>query len=315
VCALPALASRSASSPRAPPHAKIRPRGHAYTARGPHAHPSSSATLLGRWTHFAAASADEGHPAAQDPAEGWSAGTMGEDLFAPPFAAQSEIDPACFELRRADSPSGADVAAGGLGLLPQSRRSDRHSSRSSALPGNMHEPTARELVDSDHEDAALGPHGRHSESGSGSANGAEFASRAAPSVVRTCSHTSRLEDGALSVGGADPERVLVVMEVVEAAEGGAQVAVRLYVGELPDPNSSGPSTPPLASSAVSLEAVFEMMQEQVHNAGNGWGVLMSDVRAVLTPAKFQENAGTRHIPAGFVTWPVFVRTVLHLLHR
>lgn len=122
----------------------------------------------------------------------------------------------------------------------------------------------------------------------------------------------------------DQNRVLVVFNVQEAEQQDTNtedpsavpyVCTNLYVGRLPDPRAGDPTTPPLAQNAVRIEQVFEIMQAQVQDPARGWGVLMSDVRKVLTTERFAENAGSRVIPKGYVTWPVFVRTVLHTLHR
>lgn len=107
------------------------------------------------------------------------------------------------------------------------------------------------------------------------------------------------------------ERVFVALEICETGN----VRTLLHVGGLPDPHASDPSTPPMALMAIKLDAMYELLAEQVSDPAKGWGVLMQDVRNVLSPAKFSENAGRCTLPAGTITWPVFVRTVLYILHR
>eukprot|EP00892_Ulva_mutabilis_P005280 jgi/Ulvmu1/3123/UM015_0163.1 len=108
-----------------------------------------------------------------------------------------------------------------------------------------------------------------------------------------------------------PEKVYAVVEV----DATGIVNTSLHVGKLPDPHAADPSTPPMASVAVDLEQVYELLDEQIRDPANGWGVLMEDVRTVLKPERFTENAGARTLPTGKVTWALFVRTVLYLLNR
>lgn len=93
------------------------------------------------------------------------------------------------------------------------------------------------------------------------------------------------------------------------------VTATLHIGKLPDPHANDPSTPPMASTAIDLKEMYEVLNEQVQDPARGWGVLMDDVRRVLKPSRFTENAGRCTLPHGKITWPVFVRTVLYMLHR
>lgn len=269
----------------------------------------------------------------QDAAEDWSAGTMEEGLFSPPFAAHA-IDPALY-----GSHPGEGAPVSGM-------------HEPAAASGTICSDTTREAFDtSDHvadvavADVAVGDVHTQETTHEYSLRGDIVDSPENPEgpPLDTCGNdedtdlqdASRLsevpmfavEDG-FEGGGFDADRVLAVFEVhargqqVDAAETEGDghcaepfVAVHLYVGQLPDPTADDPATPPLAQNAVRIEDVFEIMQEQVQDPARGWGVLMSDVRKVLTPERFKENAGSRIIPPGYVTWPVFVRTVLHMLHR
>lgn len=107
-----------------------------------------------------------------------------------------------------------------------------------------------------------------------------------------------------------PEKVYVVLECAMG-----QVTASLYVGALPDPRGADPSTPPMAFVAIDIEEVYDLLYEEVRDPAKGWGVLMDDVKVVLEPNRFSENAGRCALPHGKVTWPVFVRTVLYMLNR
>lgn len=269
----------------------------------------------------------------QDASEGWSAGVMGEDLTGSPFASHV-IDPALFPSQSgelgAEPPASdartsgaahdatssdsarevfgasehADVLDGGDALVPEATQELSLRGGLMDTPENVEEPPLDTAVDpepAEHlivEDAYQPP------------------------------ELSVLVLDGESEGNFDPGHVLVVFELQGLGQQGGSaedegdlqrkepfVGVCLYVGQLPDPTADDPSTPPLSQNAVSIEEVFEAIQEQLQDPARGWGVLMSDVRKVLTPARFHENAGSRMLPTGYVTWPVFVRTVLHTLHR
>lgn len=112
-------------------------------------------------------------------------------------------------------------------------------------------------------------------------------------------------------GAEFPGKVFVVFE----SDATCHIKVALHVGQLPDPHANDPSTPPMASVTISLDQVYEILHEQLQDPAKGWGVLMEDVKSVLRPERFVENAGMHSLPVGKITWPVFVRTVLYLLHR
>lgn len=114
-----------------------------------------------------------------------------------------------------------------------------------------------------------------------------------------------------TLGGQLPDRVFVVLEVCDTDH----VTASLHIGGLPDPHANDPSTPPMASIAIDLKDMYEVLHEQVQDPTKGWGVLMDDVKHVLKPSRFTENAGRCTMPHGKITWPVFVRTVLYMLHR
>lgn len=253
---------------------------------------------------------------------------MGRDLFEPPFAVHA-IDPALF---------GSHPGEG----APLSSKQDPDAASATACSH-----TDREAFDpSEHVDDVAGSDVRAQEAAQEYSLRGDLVNKSEELPLDTASHNQNVEDtvmkdvsqlseGPISEVGVgcedgdfDPHRVLAVFEVhasgqhdgSEENERGGQsaepfVAVHLYVGQLPDPTADDPVTPPLAQNAVRIEDVLEIMQEQVQDPARGWGVLMSDVRKVLTPERFIENAGSRITPPGYVTWPVFVRTVLHMLHR
>lgn len=276
----------------------------------------------------------------QDAAEDWSSGTLGEGpLFGPPFASHA-IDPALFGSHSGEVPPLSGIPAADAAqdtVVSDSAREeevcgisdhvdaldgdDAHAQEATqeySLRGGLIETSEmpEELPLDDPVDAA----------------------KAEDSVLKDACQLPdapmlALPDGHMGDGYEgvhNPDRVLVVFEIQDGgqqegtAEGEGEgqctkpfggVRVGLYINELPDPTADDPSTPPLAQNAVRIEEVFEIMKQQVQDPARGWGVLMSDVRKVLTPERFRQNAGSRCIPQGYVTWPVFVRTVLHLLHR
>jgi hypothetical protein len=118
-----------------------------------------------------------------------------------------------------------------------------------------------------------------------------------------------------TVGSEKDDDVGLVYPVLETRNSSATVRLALYVGSPPAPHEDHPCTPPRAQALVSIEDVYSMLQTQIQDPERGWGVLMRDVRNVLTAKRFKENAGSRAVAEGCTTWPIFIRTVLHMLHR
>ena len=257
---------------------------------------------------------------------------MEEGLFSPPFAAHA-IDPALFgshpgEVAPMSGMHDPDPAAASGTIRSDAAEEtfDTSDHVDDVAVGDAHtqEATQEYSLRGDLGDSPENPEGPSRETcGNDERTDPYEASQSAQSEAQMLA----VQDGFES-GGFNADRVLAVFEVHvrgqqdDTAETGGDahcaepfVAVHLYVGQLPDPTADDPATPPLAQNAVRIEDVFEIMQEQVHDPARGWGVLMSDVRKVLTPERFKENAGSRITPPGYVTWPVFVRTVLHMLHR